>query len=113
MRAKGLHDIAMSQNVRARPQADTRARRLAELARLEREKDRLTREAEIWGENLQRTMRRLQEIESCQQALLEDPARGAGAPDVASGSANRPPEPGRLAPGAGRGKRWQTVPLEY
>lgn len=117
MRVKGLHDVATSQNVRAHHQADTRAQQLAELARLEREKDRLAREAELWAANLQRTTQHLQEVERRQQGLfqlleaslaapLEDPARGAGAPNVASGSASRPPK-------AGTGKRWQTVPLEY
>ena len=121
MRAKGLHDIVASQNVRARPQANTRARRATELARLEREEERLTRELELWSGQRERTLQKLAQIEQRQRQLRQslfgeglgalaghhrlgsDQEKGAEEDEWEAQSGSEKDE----------GKRWQTVPLEY
>jgi hypothetical protein len=121
MRVKGLHDVATSQNVHARPKADTRVRWATELARLEREEERLTRELEIWSGQRERTLQKLAQIEQRQRQLRQSLfGEGLGVlaghhrpGSVQEKGAKEDEGEARSGSEKDEGERWQTVPLEY
>lgn len=62
MKLRGMHDIPLSLGVSNRAVPANRARAVAELAGVEREKARLEQELDMWIANQKRTERRLARV---------------------------------------------------
>ena len=107
MKPKGMHDIPTAQSLTNRSVAPTRAQMVAQLARMEHERERLERELNVWVGKQKQTEGRLQQvrqhIELLQQALDESSAdqgrRDSGTQWMA--------DDGREA------QSWRAIPLEY
>lgn len=78
MRPKGLRNVRTIQHLSRRAQSGSREQAVAELARLEHEKARLTREVDVWRQNMRRTETQLEQVEArlvtVRQSIEGEPA---------------------------------------
>jgi len=86
MKPKGMHDIATAQShVNYRSIPATRAKTVAQLARMEHERARLERELNVWVRKQQQSERRLRQVLQyiglLQRVLDGDGDRGQAADD--------------------------------
>lgn len=105
MRPKGLRDMRTSQHLSRRNQNGSREQAVAELARLEHEKARLTRELDVWRQNMQRTAEQLEQVEARLAALhqqIEQPAATPAAPPARRARRDEPDPP-----------QYTSISLEY
>ena len=70
IRVRGLRDVLLGQKMTDRSIPATHAQRLSEISWIDREVDRLEREANIVGANLDRIQNRLAEIADYRESLL-------------------------------------------
>lgn len=105
MRPKGLRDLRTPQNLSRRNQSNSREQAVAELARLEHEKARLSRELDVWRQNMQRTATQLEQVEARLAALHQQIERPAAQPvaQPARRTHRDEPEP----------ERYTSISLEY
>ncbi len=62
MKPRGMHDIATAQSLINRSVPATRAQMVAQLARMEHERERLERELNVWAGKQKQTEGRLQQV---------------------------------------------------
>ena len=113
MKLRGMHDIPISLGVSNRAVPATRARAVAELAGVEREKARLEQELAMWIVNQKRTERRLARV--CERIEL---LRHALDLDKEPRKRNRKSQRGmRMVTSDSHATsdrpRWREFPLEY
>ncbi|NJN16141.1 MAG: hypothetical protein HC822_07610 [Oscillochloris sp.] len=108
MRPKGMRAIRTTRSLNRSPRATSREQQVAELARLEHEKARLSRELDVWRQNAARTNDQLERVEVRLNELRELLRADEPVPIRPAHPRRRPAE--RRDDDEGE---WKTVSLEY
>lgn len=109
---RGMRDIPTIQGLRHRSLPATREQAVAEVARLEHEKNRLKRELNLWMDHQKRTEDQLQQVE--ERLTILQQILGQTADDGSTKRAKaRRSSTEKADSGEGKAKSWREIPLEY
>jgi septal ring factor EnvC (AmiA/AmiB activator) len=114
---RGMRDIPTIQGLRHRSLPTTREQTVAEIARLEHEKARLTRELNLWLEHQERTEKQLQQVEDrldiLHQIMDETTIERSTKPSGRERAKARRSQTGKSNNGEEGEQEWQEITLEY